>query len=251
METSLGVVLLSEILGTAALTLLGCGVVANVLLRDTKGRGADWLLISFGWAMAVFVGVYIAYRSGAHLNPAVTFGLLFSGSEFYTESETGFVDVNLGSTLVYLLGEFIGAFLGAVLVWLAYRQHFDVHETAAEKLAVFSTGPQIRNPLWNTTTEAIGTFVLVYTILQLGNTPTQIGPVAVAFLVLAIGMSLGGPTGYAINPARDLGPRIAHAVLPIRGKGGNDWGYSWVPVVGPIIGGVLAGLVSRVVTAVS
>ena len=118
-------------------------------------------------------------------------------------------------------------------------------------LAVFSTGPQIRNPLWNTTTEVIGTFVLVYTILQLGNTPTQIGPIAVAFLVLAIGMSLGGPTGYAINPARDLGPRIAHAVLPIRGKGGNDWGYSWVPVVGPTIGGVLAGLVSRVVTAVS
>ena len=247
METSLGVVLLSEILGTAALTLLGCGVVANVLLRETKGRGADWLLISFGWAMAVFVGVYIAYRSGAHLNPAVTLGLLLSNSDEYGPG----IDVTFASTLVYLLGEFVGAFLGGVLVWLAYRQHFDRHDVAAEKLAVFSTGPQIRNPLWNTLTEVIATFVLVYTILQLGNTPTAIGPVAVAFLVLAIGMSLGGPTGYAINPARDLGPRLAHAVVPIRGKGGNDWGYAWVPVVGPATGGILAGLLSRVVTAVT
>jgi glycerol uptake facilitator protein len=243
-ETSLGVVLLSEILGTAALTLLGCGVVANVLLRDAKGRGADWLLISFGWAMAVFVGVYVAYRSGAHLNPAVTLGLLASGSEEYAPG----VDVTFAATIVYFIAQFLGAFLGAVLVWLTYRQHFDRHDVPGEKLAVFSTGPQIRNPLWNTVTEVIATFVLVYTILQLGNTPTAIGPVAVAFLVLAIGMSLGGPTGYAINPARDLGPRIAHAVLPIRGKGGNDWGYSWVPVVGPIAGGVLAGLVSLAVT---
>ena len=245
METSLGVVLLSEILGTAALTLLGCGVVANVLLRDTKGRGADWLLINFGWGLAVFVGVYVAYRSGAHLNPAVTFGLLTSGSEQYAEG----VDVTFGATIVYLIGEFVGAFLGAVLVWLAYRQHFDVHDVPGEKLAVFSTGPQIRSPLWNTMTEVIGTFVLVFTILQLGNTPTQIGPLAVALIVVGIGASLGGPTGYAINPARDLGPRLAHAVLPIRGKGGNDWGYSWVPVVGPVIGGVLAGLVSLAVTS--
>lgn len=241
MDTSLGQVFVSEVTGTAALTLLGCGVVANVLLRDTKGRGADWLLISFGWAMAVFVGVYVAYRSGAHLNPAVTFGLLVSGSEFY-DGPDGSVVVTFASTLVYLLGELIGAFAGAVLCWLAYRQHFDRHEAPVEKLAVFSTSPQIRNPLWNTVTEVIGTFVLVYTILQLGNTPTQIGPLAVAFLVLAIGMSLGGPTGYAINPVRDLGPRLAHAVLPIRGKGGSDWGYAWVPVVGPLIGGVLAGL---------
>ena len=251
METSLGVVLLSEILGTAALTLLGCGVVANVLLRDTKGRGHDWLLVSFGWAMAVFVGVYIAYRSGAHLNPAVTLGLLLSGSENYTTADDGFVTVTFASTVVYLVGEFVGAFIGAVLVWLAYRDHFDRHDVPAEKLGVFSTGPQVRNPVWNTLTEVIATFVLVYTILQLGNTPTQIGPVAVAFIVLAIGMSLGGPTGYAINPARDLGPRLAHAVLPIRGKGGNDWGYAWVPVVGPALGGILAGLVSRVVSAVT
>jgi len=246
-ETSLGTVLLSEILGTAALTLLGCGVVANVLLRDSKGRGADWLLITFGWAMAVFVGVYVAYRSGAHINPAVTLGLAASGADAYAEG----VDVTFASTLVYIIGQFIGAFLGAVLCWLTYRQHFDLHDAPGEKLAVFSTGPQIRNPLWNTLTELIGTFVLVYVVLQLGNTPTQIGPLAVALLVLGIGVSLGGPTGYAINPARDLGPRLAHAVLPIRGKGGNDWGYSWVPVVGPVIGGVLAGFASRIVSALT
>jgi len=240
-ETSLGTVLLSEILGTATLTLLGCGVVANMLLRDTKGRGADWLLITFGWAMAVFAGVYVAYRSGAHINPAVTLGLLASGTDTYAEG----VDVSFASTLVYIIGQFIGAFLGAVLCWLTYRQHFDLHDVPGEKLAVFSTGPQIRSKLWNPVTEAIGTFVLVYVVLQLGKTPTQLGPLAVALLVLGIGISLGGPTGYAINPARDLGPRIAHAVLPIRGKGDNDWGYSWVPVVGPIAGGVLAGLFSQ------
>lgn len=244
MDTSLGQVFVSEVLGTAVLVLLGCGVVANVLLRDTKGRGADWLLISFGWAMGVFAGVYVAYRSGAHLNPAVTFGLLVSGAPQYAEG----VDVTFASTLVYLIAQFVGAFLGAVLVWLAYRQHFDLHDVAGEKLGVFSTGPQIRSTPWNLVTETIATFVLVYVILQFGNTPTQIGPVAVAFLVLAIGMSLGGPTGYAINPARDLGPRIAHAVLPIRGKGGNDWGYSWIPVAGPVAGGVIAGLLSRVVS---
>ncbi len=247
METSLGVVLLSEILGTAALTLLGCGVVANVLLRGTKGNSGGWLLINFGWGLAVFVGVYIAYRSGAHLNPAVTLGLLTSGSEQYAEG----VDVTFAATLVYLIAQFVGAFLGAVVVWLAYRQHFDAHDVPAEQLAVFSTGPAIRSPLWNTVTEVIGTFVLVFTVLQLGNTPTQIGPLAVALIVVGIGNSLGGPTGYAINPARDLGPRLAHAVLPIRGKGGNDWGYAWVPVVGPVIGGVLAGLVSLVVNNIA
>jgi glycerol uptake facilitator protein len=239
---SLVSVFFSEVLGTALLLLLGIGVVANVLLRDSKGRGADWLLISFGWGLAVFVGVFAAYRSGAHLNPAVTVGLWASGADVYAPD----VPITISSTLVYFAGEFVGAFLGAVVAWLAYRNHYDAHEDPGEVLATFSTGPAIRNPVWNTVTEAIGTFVLIYVILAFGNTPTQIGPLAVALLVVSIGASLGGPTGYAINPARDLGPRIAHAVLPIRGKGGSDWGYSWVPVVGPLIGAVLAGLLARV-----
>jgi glycerol uptake facilitator protein len=239
---SLFSVFFSEVLGTGLLILLGVGVVANVLLTDSKGRGADWLLINFGWGLAVFVGVFAAYRSGAHLNPAVTVGLWVSGSEEYGPD----VPVTVASTLVYFAGEFVGAFLGAVVAWLAYREHYEVHPDPGEVLATFSTGPAIRSYPWNVVTEVIGTFVLVYVVLALGNTPTQIGPLAVALLVVAIGASLGGPTGYAINPARDLGPRIAHAVLPIRGKGGNDWGYSWVPVVGPIIGAVLAGLLARV-----
>ena len=243
MDPSLGQVFVSEVIGTALLLLFGIGVVANVLLRDTKGRGADWLLISFGWGLGVFAGVYAAYRSGAHLNPAVTIGLWVSGSESYAEG----VDVTFTTTLVYLAGEFLGAFLGAVLAWLVYRQHYDAHDVAGEKLATFSTGPAIRSYGWNLVTETIATFVLIYLVLVLGNTPTQVGPLAVALIVVGIGASLGGPTGYAINPARDLGPRVAHAVLPIRGKGGSDWGYSWVPVVGPLLGAVLAGLLARVV----
>ncbi|PWW24248.1 glycerol uptake facilitator protein [Geodermatophilus normandii] len=239
---SLTSVFFSEVLGTGLLILLGVGVVANVLLTESKGRGADWLLINFGWGLAVFVGVYAAYRSGAHLNPAVTVGLWASGADEYAPG----VEITLGSTLVYFAGEFVGAFLGAVFAWLAYREHYAAHPDPGEILGTFSTGPAIRALPWNVVTEAIGTFVLIYIILQFGNTPSQIGPLAVALLVVSIGASLGGPTGYAINPARDLGPRIAHAVLPIRGKGGNDWGYSWVPVVGPIVGAVLAGLLARV-----
>jgi glycerol uptake facilitator protein len=240
---SLGQVFVSEVLGTAVLTLLGCGVVANALLRDTKGRGPDWLLISFGWAIGVYAGVYVAFNSGAHLNPAVTLGILASGADTYSKG----VPITVGSTFTYFAGEFLGAFLGAVGVWLSYRQHFDLHDAPAEKLGVFSTGPQIRSTTWNLVTETIATFLLVYVILVLGKTPTQVGPLAVALLVLGIGMSLGGPTGYAINPARDLGPRVAHAVLPIRGKGSNDWGYAWIPVVGPVVGGVLAGLFDQIV----
>jgi len=236
-------VFLSEVIGTGLLLLLGAGVVANVILPKTKGFGGGWLLINFGWGLAVFAGVFAAYRSGAHLNPAVTLGLLANGADQYAEG----VDVTLTSTLVYILAQLVGAFLGAVLAYLAYKNHFDQPADPAVKLGVFSTGPEIRSYAWNFVTELIGTFVLVYIVIQFGNTPTGLGPLAVAFLVVGIGASLGGPTGYAINPARDLGPRIAHAVLPIRGKGSSDWAYSWVPVAGPIAGGVLAGLVARAV----
>jgi glycerol uptake facilitator protein len=241
MDTSLGTVFISELAGTAMLLLLGCGVVANVALARSKGAGGGFLLVNFGWGIAVFAGVYVAFRSGAHLNPAVTFGLLANGADAYAPG----VDVDFGSTLVYLAGQFLGAFLGAVVAWAAYKQHFDDTEDPAAQLGVFSTGPAIRNPLWNTVTEIIGTFVLVFVILMFGNTPSGLGPFAVALLVVGIGASLGGPTGYAINPARDLGPRVAHFVLPMRGKGDSDWGYAWVPVVGPIIGGVLAGLLAN------
>lgn len=241
MDTSLGTVFLSELAGTAMLLVFGCGVVANVALARSKGAGGGFLLVNFGWGIGVFAGVYVAYRSGAHLNPAVTLGLLANGADEYAPG----VDVTFASTLVYLAGEFLGAFIGAVVAWAAYKQHFDDTEDPAAQLGVFSTGPAIRNPLWNTITEIIGTFVLVFVVLLFGKTPTGLGPFAVALLVVGIGASLGGPTGYAINPARDLGPRVAHFVLPIRGKGDSDWGYAWVPVVGPVIGGVLAGLLAN------
>ncbi len=241
METSLGTVFISEVVGTGMLTLLGCGVVANVALARNKGAGGGFLMVNFGWGIAVFAGVYVAFRSGAHLNPAVTLGLLANGVDEYAPG----VNVDFASTLVYLAAEFLGAFLGAVVAWAAYKQHFDETEDPAAKLGVFSTGPAIRNYTWNTITEIIGTFVLVFVILMFSSTPSGLGPLAVALLVVGIGASLGGPTGYAINPARDLGPRIAHFILPIPGKGDSDWGYSWVPIVGPIIGGVLAGLLAN------
>ncbi|GAB4100113.1 MIP/aquaporin family protein [Sinomonas halotolerans] len=239
---SLGIVFLSEVLGTGMLTLLGCGVVANVALRGTKGNAGGFLMVTWGWGIAVFSGVFIAAKSGAHLNPAVTLGLLLNGKEEYAPG----VRVDAASTLTYFGGELVGAFLGAVVCWLAYKQHFDHEEDPANKLATFSTGPAIRSTGWNVVTEVIGTFVLVIVILSFGGTPSGLGPLAVALLVVGIGVSLGGPTGYAINPARDLGPRIAHAVLPIRGKGSSNWAYSWVPIVGPLVGGGLAGLVARV-----
>ena len=228
---SLFSVFFSEVLGTGLLLLLGIGVVANVLLTDSKGRGADWLLINFGWGLGVFAGVYVAFPSGAHLNPAVTVANLVLGNITFVQG------------IFYFLGEFLGAFIGAVLAWLAFKQHFDIEEDPGAKLGVFSTGPAIRNVGWNLVTEAIGTFVLIFVILVSGGTPNELGPLFVALLVVGIGASLGGPTGYAINPARDLGPRIAHAILPIAGKGSSDWEYSWIPVVAPIIGGIIgAGL---------
>ena len=244
---NLGIVFLSELVGTAMLVLLGCGVVANVALAKNKGFNGGFLMVNFGWGLAVFAGVIVSYASGAHLNPAVTLGLVANGAtEFGNPAFGTGVPVDIVSVLTYIGAQLLGAFLGAVVAWLAYKQHFDAEPQAANKLGVFSTGPAIRSYGWNLVTEIIGTFVLVFVVIGFGRQGdasglASLGALPVALLVVGIGVSLGGPTGYAINPARDLGPRIAHAFLPIRGKGASDWSYSWVPVVGPIVGGLLAG----------
>lgn len=231
-----------EIIGTMLLILLGDGVVAGVLLNKSKSQNGGWIVITVAWAMAVFVGAYsVASVSGAHLNPAVTIGLAVAGN------------FSWGDVPLYIIGQFIGAFIGATLVWLHYLPHWGETADPGLKLAVFSTGPAIRNTTANLISEIIGTFVLVFGILTIKGfavtgmpgaavNPGALGILPVALLVLVIGLSLGGTTGYAINPARDLGPRIMHAILPIAGKGDSDWGYSWIPVVGPIIGGALGGL---------
>ena len=240
-------ILVAEIIGTFLLILLGNGVVANVVLNETKGKDSGWIVITTGWALAVFVGVVVAGPySGAHLNPAVTFGLAFAGK----------LDPSLIPT--YLAGEFIGAMLGAFAVWLTYKDHYAATKDGGAKLATFGTGPAIRKPVSNLITEIIGTFVLVFVVFYItgaeistDGTPIglgSVGAIPVAFLVWVIGISLGGPTGYAINPARDLGPRIMHAILPIPNKGSSDWGYAWIPVVGPIIGAaVAAGIAALIV----
>jgi len=239
----------SEIMGTAMLILLGAGVVANAILPKTKGFGGGWLMINFGWGLAVFAGVYVAFKSGAHLNPAVTIGLWTADQPFYSVTGpngvvTATINPTFGNAMWYMLAQLIGAFIGAVLCWFAYKKHFDEEAEPGVKLGVFSTGPELRSYAWNFITEVIATFVLVFVILCFGKNPAQLGALPVALLVVGIGASLGGPTGYAINPARDLGPRIAHAVLPIPGKGTSDWAYSWVPVIGPAVGGLLAGLLA-------
>ena len=232
-------VFLSEFLGTMFLILLGVGVVATNLLTKSKGKGGGWLLINFGWGLAVFVGVYVAYKTGGHLNPAVTFGMIAAGKAEFMPG----IPINAATTCTYVVAQFLGAIVGAILAWAAFKQHYDEHEDQGEILGTFATGPAIRSYGWNLVTEAIATFVLVAWVLLSGYTQSGLGPLGVAMVIVSIGASLGGPTGYAINPARDLGPRIAHAILPIKGKGGSDWGYSWVPVVGPMIGGILAGLI--------
>lgn len=226
---------LGEVIGTALLILLGNGVVANVVLTSTKGQNSGWIVITWGWGMAVFVAVFtVAAFSGAHINPAVTVGLAIAGK------------FEWAGVPAYVLAQFIGAFIGASLVWLFYRPHFAVTEDKDLKLAVFCTGPAIRNTVSNLASEIIGTFVLVFAILFLAVSVFGLGALdalPVGLLVLAIGLSLGGTTGYAINPARDLGPRIMHAILPMPGgKRDSDWSYSWIPVVGPLLGAVLAGL---------
>lgn len=233
----MGTIFLFEIMGTATLVLMGVGVVANALLPGTKGHGGGWLLINFGWGLGVFAGVYVAWASGGHINPAVTFGMLTSGAEEYAPG----IAVNLQNTVAYMTAQIIGAFIGAVVAWAAYKQHYDEETDAGTILGTFSTAPERRSYGWNTLTEVVGTYVLVLLVLVLGETPTELGPLAVALIVVGIGASIGGPTGYAINPARDLGPRLAHAVLPIRHKGSGDWSYAWVPIAGPLIGAFLAG----------
>lgn len=240
---SIGDAILSEFLGTTVLLLLGAGVVANVILPKTKGNGGGWLLINFGWGLAVFTGVYVAFQSGAHLNPAVTLGIWAAQKDEFAPG----IEVNAANGFLYIAAQFAGAAVGAALAYLVYKKHFDEDADPGIKLAVFSTGPELRSHGWNFLTEVVATFVLVFWVVISGNTPAQIGPLGVALVVVAIGASLGGPTGYAINPARDLGPRLAHALLPIKGKGSSDWSYAWVPVLGPAVGGILGGVLAAAI----
>jgi glycerol uptake facilitator protein len=225
---------LGEFTGTALLVILGQGVVANVLLNKTKGHNSGWIVICFGWGMAVFVGVYSsASASGAHLNPAVTLAFAVLGKISWEEVP------------FYMVAQMLGAMTGSFLAWLTYRHHFEQTEDVDAKLAVFVTGPAIRSTVDNLLTEIIGTFILIWGVLFIASPANSLGALdalPVGLLVLAIGLSLGGPTGYAINPARDLGPRIMHAILPIPGKRDSDWGYAWIPVAGPLIGALLAAM---------
>lgn len=240
----------AELVGTFFLILLGNGVVANVILTGTKGNSSGWIVITTGWALAVFVGVVIAGPySGAHLNPAVTLGLAIAGKFSWSQ------------VIPFIVAQFIGAMLGALFVWLIYGKHFNITKDPQLQLLSFSTAPAIRNARSNFISEAIGTFVLIFVIFYFTNaeigkekTPIglgSVGAIPVAFLIWAIGLSLGGTTGYAINPARDLGPRIMHAILPIRGKGSSDWKYSWVPVIAPLAGAALAAALYLVLQSVA
>ncbi|MGW7574732.1 MIP/aquaporin family protein [Streptomyces sp. NPDC054765] len=257
-------IFISETIGTAVLILLGGGVCAAVTFKRSKAFNAGWVAIAFGWGFAVLTGAYIAAKSGANLNPAVTIGLAIKGG------------IEWSQVPVYFAGEMLGAMIGAVLVWITYYGQFQAHLSDPEVLAdhtgeegmvdqsaapsagpvlgIFSTGPEIRNAVQNLATEIIATTVLVLSILTLGLSDNgkgvgAIGTLLVALVVTGIGLSLGGPTGYAINPVRDLGPRIVHALLPLKNKGGSDWGYAWIPVVGPLIGGAIAGGIYQVAFA--
>lgn len=233
----------AEIIGTMTLIILGDGVVANVVLAKNKGNNSGWIVITMGWGLAVAVAVYATgWISGAHINPAVTIGLASIGS-FPWALVPGFI-----------VAQVFGGFLGGVVVYLTYKDHFAATDDPGAKLAVFSTGPAIRNTAWNIVTEIVGTAMLLFGILAIGQNQVGVGmgPLVTGFLIVSIGLSLGGPTGYAINPARDLGPRLAHAALPIPGKGSNDWGYGLVvPIIGPIIGGILGSYLWVVLTQVA
>jgi glycerol uptake facilitator protein len=235
----------SEFIGTMLVILLGTGVVANVVLKGTKGNSSGWMAITTGWALAVFVGVvFAAPYSGAHLNPAVTLGLALAGK--FAWSKVG----------IYILAQVLGSFVGSILMWVVYRDHFNLTADAELQLAVFSTGPAIHNRVFNLLSEIVGTFVLIFVIFYFTDAELKgqkspiglgsLGALPVAFLVWAIGLSLGGTTGYAINPARDIGPRIAHSILPFKVKGSSQWKYAWIPVIGPLIGAAIAALVFRI-----
>ncbi|MEN8201635.1 MAG: MIP/aquaporin family protein [Bacteroidota bacterium] len=236
--------IIAEFIGTFLLILLGNGVVANVVLKDTKGHEGGWIVISLGWGLGVFVGVAVAGPvSGAHINPAVTMGLAFAGLFSWSQ------------VVPFILAQMAGAAAGAITVWLFYRHHFNRTEDPGAQLACYSTAPAIRKPVSNFISELIGTFVLIFVILYIAEPSLSmggeveaklglgtLGALPVALLVTAIGLSLGGTTGYAINPARDLGPRIMHSLLPMQHKGSSDWSYSWIPVLGPLAGALLAAV---------
>ncbi|WP_396638418.1 MIP/aquaporin family protein [Maribacter sp. R77961] len=226
-----------EVIGTGMLMLIGNGIVANLVLKGTKGPDLGWVGISLGWGIAVFIGVFIsADISGAHLNPAVTIGLAAAG-KFSWSLVPG-----------YILAQILGAMIGNILVWLAYKKQYDATEDSAAILATFSTAPAIRDPFWNVITEAIGAFCLVFGVFYIASGSIDgetislgaIDALPVALLIMGIGFGIGGPTGYAINPARDFGPRLLHAILPLKSKGTSDWSYAWIPILGPIIGALLA-----------
>jgi len=231
---------LGEFIGTMLLIIMGDGVVANVVLNKTKGNSGGWIVITFGWAMAVFLGVYASTSLGGsgHLNPAVTIAM------------TAFNNFDPSLLPTYIGAQFAGAAAGALIVWITYKQHFDETPDGDAKLAVFCTGPAIRNAFHNLTTELIGTFILVFGAMAMSKPSSTLGTLdalPVGLLILGIGLSLGGPTGYAINPARDLAPRIIHFILPIKNKRNSDWGYSWIPVIGPIIGALLAAYLFKLI----
>jgi len=237
----------AEFIGTMLLVLLGNGVVANVCLKGTKGHDSGWIVITIGWGLAVFTAVVVSGEfSGAHINPAVTIGLAAAGL------------FPLAKVPLFIAAQLLGGALGAFLVWVFYKDHYDITTDQGTILATFATGPEIRKPVRNIISEVIGTFVLILAVLYIAGPKVtsnvseiseikvgmgSLGAIPVAFVVMAIGLSLGGTTGYAINPARDLGPRLIHQLAPIKNKGASDWGYSWIPVVGPILGALLAALI--------
>jgi glycerol uptake facilitator protein len=226
--------IMGEFIGTLLLLILGEGVVANVLLQKTTGNNSGWIVITIGWGIAVFVGVYSSTALGGngHLNPAVTI------------TQALLENITWKEAVYFIAAQFGGAILGAAIIWMTYKNHFDATDNADTKLSVFCTAPAINSPIHNLMSEAVGTFMLVFGALLIAPSDVKLGALdalPVALLVLGIGLSLGGPTGYAINPARDMGPRIAHSILPIKGKRNSNWGYAWIPVAGPVVGGLVAG----------
>lgn len=239
----------SELLGTFLLIAVGTAVTAANFLPKSKAFGSGWVVVTFGWGFAVFVGVYGAWKTGGHLNPVVTLSKVIAHGFDPDVTLNGLalgsggVAVTAMNVFLYIAAQFLGAFVGAVVAWVALRQHYDEPTSPEVKLGTFATGPAIRNSWWNFLTEVVATGILVLWVTVSGGTPTQIGPLAVALVIVVIGMGLGGPTGYALNPARDFSPRLAHALLPFKGKGSSDWSYAWIPFAGPIVGSVIGTVI--------